>query len=590
MRSAKKRRAPAVGRIPVRTIVVLVSGLICLAVPTRITTTGMAAAAQGYAATTRTSEVAFRDVTKAAGLDVPHVSGASPDKHFVEIMGSGGLFFDYDNDGLVDVFLVDGGSLADPKVASQARHRLYRNRGNGSFEDATEASGIRHRDYGMGACAADYDNDGLTDLYLTNFGPNALYRNTGDGRFVEVPKAGGADSPLWSTSCAFADFDRDGHLDLFVTNYVNFDRDNNRFCGTTRPRQRAYCHPLVYDPLPSALFRNTGTGSFVDVSRSSGIAGYRGNGLGVDVTDVDDDGWPDVFVANDGVPNFLFRNEGNWRFKEVGLLAGVSVATDGKARAGMGTAFGDYDGDGRLDLVVTNHESEMHSLFRGIGHGAFADVTLESGLGPPTLPFVGFGVVFVDYDNDTALDLAIVNGNVVDNIAEFRPGSKHAQRKLLLRNVAGRFKDVTAHAGPALARETVSRALARADVDNDGDLDLLITNNGAAPQLLLNDGGNRNNALLVRTVGRQGNRGGVGARLRLTVGSRTFVREVRTGSSYLSQNDARVHFGLERAAKADRLEIRWPGGRTEVIPNLPANHVITVREGGGIESQVPFAR
>jgi hypothetical protein len=587
MRSATKRRVPPVGRIPVRTTVVLVSGLICLAAHTRLTTN---MAAQGRVAPVHTAEVVFRDVTKAAGLDIPHINGASPEKHFVEIMGSGGLFFDYDNDGRIDVFLVDGGSLADPKVDAQARHRLHRNRGNGTFDDVTERSGIRHRDYGMGACAADYDNDGWTDLYITNFGPTALYRNTGDGRFVEVPKAGGADSPLWSTSCAFADFDRDGYLDLFVTNYVNFDRADNRFCGTTRPKVRAYCHPIVYDPLSSALYRNTGNGGFVDVSRSAGITSYRGNGLGVDVTDVDDDGLPDVFVANDGVPNFLFRNEGNWRFKEIGLLAGVSVAADGKARAGMGTAFGDYDGDGRLDLVVTNHESEMHSLFRSLGAGIFADVTLESGLGPPTLPFVGFGVVFFDYDNDTTLDLAIVNGNVVDNIAAFRPGSKHAQRKLLLRNVAGRFKDVTAHAGPAFARETVSRALARGDIDNDGDLDLLITNNGGAPTLLLNESGSRNNALVVRTLGRQGNRDGVGARLRLTVGSRTFTREVRTGSSYLTQNDLRVHFGLERATKAERLEIRWPGGRTEVLQNLPANHVITVREGGGVESLVPFVR
>ena len=314
---------------------------------------------------------------------------------------------------------------------------------------------------------------------------------------------------------------------------------------------------------------------------------------------MNEDGWPDVFVANDGTPNFLFRNTGAGAFEEAGLLSGVSLAADAKPRAGMGTAFGDYDGDGRLDLVVTNHEFEMHSLFRSLGGGVFTDVTIESGLGPVTLPYVGFGVAFVDFDNDGRRDLAIVNGNVVDNIAEFRKGAKHAQPSLLLRNTGDRFRSVGKQAGPPFAAETVSRALAKGDIDNDGDLDLLITSNGGAVQLLLNEGGNRNNALLVRTIGgstsltassAKSNRDGIGARLRLTVGGRTLVDQVTSGSSYLAQHDMRVHFGLGAATRADRLEITWPDGRVEVIENLPVNHVITVREGQGETRRVPFAR
>jgi hypothetical protein len=537
------------------------------------------------------STVLFRDIAKAAGVAVRHVNGASPEKYFAEIMGSGGLFFDFDDDGWIDIFIVDGGSVADPKVAATARHRLFRNRRDGTFADVTAASGVRHRAYGMGACAGDYDNDGAVDIYITNYGPNALYRNLGQGRFQEVPGAGGADSPPWSTSCAFADFDKDGDLDLFVTNYVRAEKTDNKFCGkSSPPKIRGYCHPLAYGPTPSVLYRNTGKGTFEDVSMQAGVAAHRGNGLGVAVADVDDDGWPDVFVANDGVPNYLFRNSGKGVFEETGLLAGVSVAVDGKARAGMGTAFGDYDGDGRLDLVVTNHEYEMHSLFRSLGRGVFTDVTLESGLGPITLPYVGFGVAFLDYDNDTRRDLAIVNGNVVDNIAMFRKGAKHAQPSLLLRNAGNRFQNVSKEAGPAFATEAVSRALAKGDIDNDGDLDLLITSNGGVVQLLLNEGGNRDNSLLVRAVGTKSNRDGVGARMRLTAGAQTFVDSVTTGSSYLAQNDPRVHFGLGTATRVDRLEVTWPSGQSDVLSNLPVNHVIVVQEGKGEVSRVPFKR
>jgi hypothetical protein len=537
------------------------------------------------------AEVAFRNVSREAGLNFAHVNGASPEKHFVEIMGSGGLFFDYDNDGWIDVLLVDGGSEADANVARSARHRLYRNRRNGTFTDVTATSGIQHREYGMGACAGDYDNDGFVDLYITNVGPNVLYRNAGNGAFTDVTQKAGVGSSLWSTSCAFADFDNDGQLDLFVTNYVEMGKERNRFCGNTRPLLRAYCHPLNFQSSPSVLYRNTGGGIFTDVTARAGIAMYRGNGLGVAVSDYDDDRWPDVFVANDAVPNVLFHNDGRGGFTESALVAGVSVASDGRARAGMGTAFGDVDGDGRMDLVVTNHETEMHSLFRNLGEGSFADATVSSGLGPVTLPFVGFGVVLIDYDNDGDLDVSIVNGHVIDNIALFRNGAKHAQPRLLLQNVgSGRFRDVSRESGPGFAIERVGRSLVAGDIDNDGDLDLLATTNGGTADLLRNDGGNSSNSVLIRLVGTTSNRDAIGARLRVTAGGRTQVREVTSGSSYLGQNDTRVHVGLADAASVDRLEIRWPSGGTELLEKMPANHVITIREGAGIVFSAPFVR
>jgi enediyne biosynthesis protein E4 len=454
----------------------------------------------------------------------------------------------------------------------------------------TTASGIQHHGYGMGACAGDVDNDGLIDLYVTNVGPNALYLNRGGGRFTELADAGGAGGDAWSTSCAFADIDRDGYLDLFVTNYVDAQSRPNRFCGVSGPPPiRDYCHPLIYPPLTNALYRNTRRGTFQDVSASSGVAAHRGNGLGVAVSDVDDDGWPDVFVANDSMPNFLFHNQRNGAFTEIAGLAGVAVSADGKAKAGMGTAFGDFAGNGRLGLIVTNHETEMHSLFVNTGATLFSDVTLRSGLGPATRPYVGFGVAFLDYDNDTRLDIAIANGHVMANAGQVRAGAKYAQRNLLLRNTGERFVDLKAAAGPGFALELVSRGLAAGDIDNDGDVDLLVTNNGATPTLLLNDGGNAGNAILVRAIGEKSNRSAIGARLVLTAGERRHVREVQSGTSYLGQNDLRVHFGLGQAARADRLQIQWPSGATETVDNLPANHVFTVREGKGIVERVPFA-
>jgi len=533
--------------------------------------------------------VTFANVTQSAGLAFANINGASRDKYLVETMGSGALFFDFDDDGWIDVLLIDGGSYADPAVAAKARHRLYRNLGNGTFRDVSASSGLANREYGMGACAGDIDNDGRIDVYVTNAGANTLYKNAGNGVFTDVTRAAGVGLALWSTSCAFLDFDHDGDLDLFVTNYLDAPKSINPFCGDPERGVRVYCHPLNYKGLPSVLYRNDGDGRFTDVSADAGIAKYIGNGLGVAVGDYDDDGWPDIFVANDKVPNVLFHSDGKGRFTDVGLAAGVSVARDGKPRAGMGTEFADYNGDGRLDLVVTNHEFETHSLFRNDGRGLFTDATVESGIGPPTLPYVGFGVVFADVDNDAQLDLAIVNGHVIDNTAMFRAGSTHAQRKLLLRNTNGRrFLDVGRQSGPGFAQDGVGRTLIAADIDNDGDLDLLVTNNGGAPDLLRNDGGNRLNAIEVRALSR--GRDALGARITLTAGSRTLMREVKSGSSYLGQNDLRAHFGLGASTSVDRMEVRWPDGRMERIDNPPVNQIITVEEGKGVVKRTPFVR
>ena len=364
------------------------------------------------------------------------------------------------------------------------------------------------------------------------------------------------------------------------------DRTRSPFCGDARAGIRFYCHPLKYDPLPNTLYRNDGRGTFTDVTAAAGIGSLRGNGMGVVVADVNEDGWPDVFVANDSVPNFLFRNGRDMTFTETALAAGVAVATDGKPRAGMGIDTGDYDGDSRLDLVITNLDFQMHTLHRGLANGLFANATTESLIGFPTLPFVGFGVAFLDFDNDAQLDLAIVNGHVLDNAPQYRAGSTYQQRKLLFRNTAPRrFTEVGRSMGAAFTVENVSRGLATGDVDNDGDLDLLVTNNGQPAELLRNDGGNRGNALLVRLRGTRGNLEAIGARVRVTTGTRTQMRDIKAGSSYLSQNDLRAHFGLGTATTVERLEVQWPSGERETIRDVAVNQIVTIQEGKGVTAR-----
>ena len=535
--------------------------------------------------------VRFREISGRAGIDFFHMNGATPWKYLPETMGAGGLFWDFDGDGWLDIFLVDSGWVADASEHAEARSLLYRNRGDGTFEDVTGASGIRISGYGMGACSADYDNDGRVDLYVTSLGPNQLFQNSGDGVFLDVTKRSGTGSDLWGSSCAFVDVDNDGDVDLYVANFVEFTAAENKFCGDVERGLTAYCHPNVYEGVADVLYRNNGDGIFTDVTREAGLYTIAGKGLGVVIGDINNDGWPDIYVANDSVPNFLFENQGDGTFKEIGSWAGVEVNGAGRPEAGMGTDLGDFDEDGRLDIFVTNLDIETNTLYKNSAEGLFGDVTSETGQAGPSVPYVGFGTAFLDYDNDGDFDLVVANGNIMDNASQFRDGATYAQLNLLLQNLGGgSFIEVGESAGPGFRLVKVSRGLAIGDIDNDGDLDLLVTSNGDTPDLLLNEGGNRGNSILVHLTGTSSNRSAVGARVTVTIGERSMMRELKAGSSYLSQNDLRLHFGLGTAGKADRLEIRWPGGAVQVFEDVEANQILSITEGEQALGQQPFTR
>jgi hypothetical protein len=516
--------------------------------------------------------VQFTDAATAVGLDFRHFSGATGRYYYVETYGSGAAWLDADNDGWLDAYLVNGAPLQSPAPSPPPTSRLFRNSG-GTFTDITTAARAGSTGYGMGCSAADYDNDGDQDLYIANFGADVLLQNQGQGVFADATARAHLGDPGWSSSCGFLDYDHDGDLDLFVTRYVEYSLATDVPCA--EGSIRSYCDPSTYTPTTDLLYRNDGDGTFTEVSAAMGITA-TGRGLGVAFTDYDDDGDTDIYVANDGTANLLYRNDGAV-FNEVGLQAGVWYNANGRAQAGMGVDAADVDGDARPDLVVGNFAMETTTLFHNLGQGQFEDITDRCGLGAPTYMPLTFGLRFLDYDNDGDLDLFAANGHVLDNAEVVSPGHTYAQPNQLLANQGnGQLVDVSAQLGPDFRRPNVGRSAATADYDNDGDVDLLVNQVGGPARLLRNHGGNRQHWLLLHLQGGT-QRDALGARVTVTAAGRRQVRERQSGASYQSSHDPRLHFGLGAATQAE-VEIRWPGGYVQQLGTVAADQILTVKE------------
>jgi hypothetical protein len=537
--------------------------------------------------------VQFTNVAREAGLRARTIFGGEKEnRYLLETTGCGAAFFDYDNDGWLDIFLVNGTRFEPDWRAGEApTNRLYKNNRDGTFTDVTVQAGLVRTGWGQGVCVGDYDNDGWDDLFVTYWGENALYHNDGKGKFTDVSAKAGVTTAgklrRWNTGCAFLDYDRDGKLDLFVANYINFDPKTAPLPETgpcTYKGMLVACGPPGLEGGKNILFHNNGNGTFTDVSQKAGILNTPGTyGLGVLVADFDDDGWPDIYVANDSTSSALYQNNRNGTFTEIAIEAGVAYSPDGKPQAGMGVSAGDYDHNGHLDIVKTNFAGDTSSLYRNLGGRMFEDMTFQAGLGRNTR-FLGWGVGFFDFDNDGWVDILACNGHVYPEVGQPDDEQGYKQRKVLYRNLRnGRFADVSLDGGPGIRESAAARGCAFGDFDNDGDVDVLINCVNDVPQLLRCDSGIRNNWLKVKTVGTKSNRSGIGARIRCTTadGMRQ-VDEVRSGGSYLSQNDLRVHFGLGSNATAD-LEIRWPSGHVDRVAGLKANQVVVVREGGEVK-------
>lgn len=545
--------------------------------------------------------VNFVNVARESGLNVKTIFGGEhKNKYLLETTGCGVAFYDYDNDGWLDIFLVNGSRLEGFPTGQAPSSHLFKNNRDGTFTDVTAQAGLLHSGWGQGVCIGDYDNDGYEDLFVTYFGKNVLYHNNGNGTFTDVTeKAGvGGSGKRWNTGCAFVDYDRDGHLDLFVANYIDLDLATAPVPESGPCLYKGVmvaCGPPGLNGGKNILYRNNGNGTFTDVTEATGILGANGTyGLGVLTADFDNDGWPDIYVANDSTASALYQNKKNGKFVDIAMEAGCALSADGKPQAGMGISAADYDLDGNLDIVKTNFAGDTPSLYHNTGGATFEDATFAAGLGRHT-QFLGWGCGFFDMDNDGWPDILICNGHVYPEVEQLKTEAGYSQQKLLYKNLRnGRFDDVSQQAGAGITVPVASRGCAFGDFDNDGDIDVVVNTVNDYPQLLRCDSSQLRNWIKVRTIGTKSNRSGIGARLRCVshpsdeAKPHQQIDEVRSGGSYISQNDLRVHFGLGKADKAEILEIRWPSGQIDTLKDVKANQLIYVKEGEGIVRSVRF--
>jgi hypothetical protein len=522
-----------------------------------------------------------------SGLTWVHDNARSADRYLPETCNGGGIFFDFDNDGWQDIFFVNSGPSDFFTPTQPLKHALYRNNHDGTFTDVAEKAGVAStaHGFGMGAAAGDFDGDGWQDLYVTSYGKNVMYRNNSNGTFSDVSDKAGVSAPGWSTHATWWDYDNDGKLDLFVSSFVYYKKDLNVACGDNRLGRKYYCIPRLFKPQPSRLFHNNGNGTFTDVSKESGIASALGKGFASVATDINNDGWQDLFVANDTVANFLFLNKGGGKFEEIGLASGVGYSDAGSPRSGMGVDAADFDGDGWQDLFVANIDQELFSLYHNEKDLSFTDQAGE--IGQATRLLSGWGLKFLDYDNDGDPDLFLANGHPDDMIEVQASKVKYKEPLLLFENLNGKFKNISDKSGEVFKKDFPARGLAVADSDNDGDLDLLVINNGAAPVLLRNEGGNQNNWLGLQLVAKQSNPLGVGAVITWTAGGVKRSRYKTSGGSYLASHDPREILGLGKAAKVDSVEIKWPSGKVDKLSGLAINSYVKVIEGEGSIKTAP---
>jgi len=533
--------------------------------------------------------VQFVDVTAAAGIHFKHERAASSEKLYPETMGAGVGWLDYNQDGFMDAFFVNSGFTPAFHPATPPQPALYRNNGDGTFTDVTAQAGI-HTDgtFFFGIAVGDFDNDGYPDIYLTGYRHSVLYHNNGNGTFTDVTaKAGVGDDGAWGTAAGWFDYDHDGKLDLLVTNDVQFDVDHNVVCGDRRPGFQAYCHPDNFHGTSMRLYHNNGDGTFTDVTQRAGLVNPDGKSLGVVLADLNDDGWTDIFIANDTERNFLYLNNGNGTFTDVTYPSGAGYSEDGKAEAGMSADAADITGDGRMDLYVSHLDFELNRLYHNNGDKTFTDATFTSGLGQTNTLHSSFGARFFDIDNDGWRDLLVTNGHILDNIPKYHPEVTYAEPRTLYRNLGeGKFVDITATQDAAFRAPRVGRGLAVGDYDNDGRLDFLVNNNGEMGQLFHNTTSDptdeKNHWLGVHLIGTRSNRDGIGARLKLTSGPWSSYDQAKGGMSYCSAQDPRIYFGLGKRTTVDRLEIFWPSGEKQVLEHIAPDQIITVEEGKGI--------